>query len=213
MNKLTAVLVAIFLISAPSVAHAYTVLWGYEAWLDTTPADGQVDEWGRYNVDFVPNAAYPSGEQTATTSILAGDVWGKVYYGTGQSSADIINTYSYFYLETYDIQGNMKVAVSGDADADYYDFTSQVLSGDTGDPNVIYNPGPYVFDVSGWSPATSHSNVFVHLIAEGATGQGFEVNRLFFADDDAINPIPEPTSLILLMSGLAGLGFFTSKKK
>lgn len=213
MKVLIAVLVAAFVLSSPTAAHAYNILWGYETWSDTTPADGQVDEWGRYNVSFVPNAPYPSGEQTATATILGGDVWGKTYYGTGASSTSIINTYRYFYIETYDIQGNMKLAVSGPFDADYYDFTSQVVSGDTGNPNVIYNPGPYVFDVSGWTPSSPVSDVFIHLIAEGGAGQGFEVNRLFFADDNPMNPIPEPTSLILLTSGLVGLGIVSRRKK
>ncbi len=175
-----------FLVIFPAVAHCNTILWGYEQW--KSDGSGQVFEWQRYNMNFVPNTPKADGNQTATARVLNEDTWGKVFYLTGKSSADIIKTYHYLYLNTYDIQGNMKVAVSGADGSDYYDVTPHVISGNTGNPKVIYNPGPYVFDLSGWQPKALQDNVVVQLIGEGGPQKGFEVNRIFIAD---YNPITQ----------------------
>ena len=186
MKRLIAAVVFAFLVISPSLVYSGTILWGYEQW--KSDASGQVLEWQRYNMNFVPNTPKADGNQTATARILNEDKWGKVYYVTGKSSADIIKTYHYLYLNTYDVQGNMKVAVSGEDGSDYYEVTSYVISGNTGNPKVIYNPGPYVFDLSGWAPKTPQNNVVVQLIAEGGSQKGFEVNRVFISD---YNPITQ----------------------
>ena len=217
MKVLIAVLVAAFVICSPTMAHAYNITWGYETWSDTTPADGHVDEWGRYQVDFVPGTQ--GGESIGITTIDTGKSWGKVYYGTGKSSTDIINTYHYLFLETYDIQGDAKVALSGDADADIYMAVPHMISwSGTTDPrdvtgNVIYNPGQYVMDVSGWAPGSTWSSTSFQLFAEGASGEGFKVRRVFLADENPLAPIPEPTSMLLLGSGLLGLFGISRKRK
>jgi hypothetical protein len=145
-------------------------------------------------------------ESLGVATIQVAEVWGKAYYGTGVDVDTLVGQYSYLFVETYDIQGNMKLAISGASDQDFYDVTPNVVAGDTGDPNVIYNPGPYVFDVSGWG-ATNHPNVSMQLIAEGGSGQGFTVNRLFFTDDLGDTPfgeVPEPSTALFVSLGLVG---------
>jgi len=213
MKKALLGIMAVIIISAMAGTASATIIWGYETWNDTTPADGQVDEWGTYNLDFVPDNVSAAPESLAVATIGSDEVWGKAYYGSGVSSDDIIGQYHYLYLETYDIQGDMKIAVSGSGDADFFDATPHLVAGDTGDPSVIYNPGPYVFDLSTWSPGVTHDNVSIQMIAEGGESQGFTVNRVFLTDDlGDTGLIPEPSSVALLSLGLF-FGFMRIRRK
>lgn len=178
-----------------------TIIWGYETWTDR--GDGQVSDWGTYNLSMVPDNVSGAPESLGVATILAGDTWGVAYYGTGVTSAQI-PTYRYLYIETYDVQGNMRLQIAGAGDADNYDVTSFAVAGDPGHPNVIYNPGAYVFDMAGWAPGSSHDNVSIKLVAEGGEGNGFTVNRMFFTDDMAdtgFSAVPEPSSVGLVIGG------------
>ncbi|OQA29662.1 MAG: hypothetical protein BWY59_00153 [Verrucomicrobia bacterium ADurb.Bin345] len=207
--KMTMIVAALAMGVAGQVSG--TIIWGYETWTDR--GDGQVAEWGTYNLSVTPDNVSALPESLAVATIQSGDTWGVMYYGTGVSSEQI-PTYRYLYIETYDIQGNMLLQIAGPADADNYNVTPFCVAGDPGNPNVIYNPGPYVFDMSGWAPASSYENVSIKLVAEGGEGAGFTVNRLFFTDDLAdtgFEVIPEPSTTALMIG--AGLSLFLVSKK
>lgn len=220
-NKMLFGLLAVLLQFGLAGDARATIGWGYETWVDGTiqpPADGQVDEWGRFQLSFTPGS-FP-GESTGVANIDDGQGYGKIYYGTGLSSAQITSQFRYLYVEMYDVQGDFKVAISGDADADLF-FASQDTriigsAGPTGAPlgaDYIFNPGPYVFDVSAWNPGTAVGNTTIQFFGEGdplVGNQGFEIRRVFFTDDlNEINgvtfTIPEPSSVALLGAGLLGM--------
>jgi hypothetical protein len=196
-----------------AVTHA-DVLWGYEDFVDND-SNGKVDEWGVYNIDFVP---LTDGDQNLGFGTISNETtWGKVYYGTGASSDDMINQYQYLYMQTYSISGNIRVALSGPADADYYEVSPHALEGDTGDPNVVTLPGHYIFDISGWSPAETHDNVSMQIVAEGGEGESFQVNRIRIQDDYEDTPwaasVPEPNSAVLILCGLAAFAKLARRRR
>lgn len=199
-----------------------TIAWGYETWSDTSPADGSVDEWGRFQLSFVPGTI--PGESTAVANIDDGQAWGKSYYVTGTSTTDVVSQYRYLYIELYDVQGGFKLGLSGPSDADFFlasNGANLVASaGPTGAPansDSIFLPGQYVFDVSGWSP-TPAANTVVQLIGEGdplVANQGFEVRRVFFTDDIAdtgLVAVPEVSSWLMLTVGLVGVAGLVRSK-
>lgn len=206
MRKLLLLGMAAGLVLCGAVSAPATIIWGYETWSDVTPADGQVDEWTPgYNLSFVPdNSSFPGESLGVATIGSENPDWGKVWYGSGVSSASIIGQYHYLYVETYDIQGDMKVWLG--TDADHFDASANCILGNPGDPNVIYNPGPYVFDIASWAPAAPHDNTVVQMIGEGGTGQGFSVRRIFLTDnlaDTGFEAVPEPKTTAMMMG--AGL--------
>lgn len=227
MNKILSCLVLATALTAFAPRASATIGWGYETWVDgviQTPADGQVDEWGRFQLSFTPGTR--PGESTGVANIDNGQGYGKIYYGTGLSSAQITSQYRYLYVEMYDIQGDIKVAISGDADADLLMASQSSLligsAGPTGAPpgsDFIYNPGPYVFDVSSWNPASTIGNVTVQIFGEGDPGvadQGFEIRRLFFTDDlgeiNGVTFVPETSGLALLGTGIVGIAAFFGRR-
>lgn len=181
MKIAVAIAVSVLLAVVPAVSYADSIGWGYETWgnADTAP-----EGWGTWNATFVSNGVGRDGQSTATVKVGGLDTWGKTYYFTGLSSKAVTGTFKYLYINTYDIQGDMKVAISGNSDADFYDVTPHLISGNIGDPlkKRAYIPGPYVFDMSGWKPSAACSNVVIQLIGEGGKGSSFKVNRVFMSD-------------------------------
>jgi len=203
-----------FAMTGPASA---AIRWGYgDPWTDTTPADGSPDGWGTYNLSFL-NIPDVGGENLAQGTVGGSDTYGLTYYGSGVATSELaVNRY--LYLEVTDIQGDMKIAVSGPSDADFFNLTTALVSsaGPTGDPlgNVLFNPGQYVFDLTQWAPLASHSNIQVQLIAEGGAGASFTVNRVFISDINPLAPIPEVSSWLMLSIGLVGVaGLLRSKLK
>lgn len=205
---------AIFAMTSPASA---AVRWGFgDPWADTTPADGVPDGWGNYNLPFV-NIPDVGTEDFAKGTVGAADVYGLTYYGTGVSTTELAVN-KYLYLETSDIQGDMKIAVSGGSDADFFNLTTALVSfSGTTDPrdasgNVLFNPGQYVFDLTQWSPSAVQSNIFVQLIAEGGTGSSFTVNRIFISDTNPLAAVPEVSSWLMLSMGLVGVAGLVRSK-
>src|SRR5947209_2010006 len=100
--------VAVFAMTGQASA---AIRWGYgDPWTDTTPADGHPDGWGTFNLSF-DNVAPVGGEDLAkgTVGNLAGTPYGLTYYGTGVATSELAVN-KYLYLETFDIQGDMKIA-------------------------------------------------------------------------------------------------------
>lgn len=183
MNRFMAIAVVglIFMTVIPAIANADSIKWECVTWGEE---DAAPEGWGTWNTTFISNGVGRDGQSTATAKISDLDVWGKIYCFTGVSSADVTGSFKYLYINTYDIQGGMKVAISGANDADFYDLTPHLVSGKTGDPlkKRVYYPGPYVFDLSGWKPSSTHADVAIQLIGEGGQGKGFTVNRIFISD-------------------------------
>ena len=193
------------------------IRWGYgDPWTDTTPADGSPDGWGTFNLSFV-NVPDVGGEDLAKGTVGGANVYGLTYYGTGVATSELAVN-KFLYLETFDIQGDMKIMVSGASDADLFNLTTALVSfsgaTDPRDPsgNVLFNPGQYVFDLTAWAPATAHPNIFVQMVAEGGTGSSFTVNRLFIADTNPLAPVPEASSLLMLSIGLIGVAGLTRSR-
>ncbi|MDP2943137.1 MAG: hypothetical protein Q8O36_06525 [Candidatus Omnitrophota bacterium] len=188
MNRLMVIIALALLVITPTIGHAGTISWGYEDW---GAANAAPIGWGTWNATFVSNGFGQDGQSTATVTVGNLKPWGKVYYFTGLSSKAIPGSFKYLYINTYDIKGDMKVAISGPGDADFYDVTPHLVSGKTGDPlkKRIYYPGPYVFDLSGWKPLSTHTNAVIQLIGEGGKGKSFTVNRIFISD---YNPMAKP---------------------
>jgi len=227
-NKLLLGLLAALLNLALAVDAPATIGWGYESWVDGTlqpPADGQVDEWGRFQLSFAPGTF--NGESVGVANIDDGQGYGKIYYGTGLSSAQVTGQFRYLYVEMYDVQGDFKLALSGPADADFFMASQGSLlvasAGPTGTPpasDFVVNPGAYVFDVSTWAPAAAVSNVSIQVFGEGdpvIANQGFQIRRVFFTDNlaeiNGVTPvIPEASTLLMLTSGLACLAGWIKRR-
>lgn len=227
-NKLLlGICLALLNLVMPFDSHA-TIGWGYESWVDGTlqpPADGSVDEWGRFQLSFVPGTR--PGESTGVANIDDGQNYGKIYYGTGLTSAQVTGQFRYLYCEMFDVQGDFKMALSGPGDTDFF-MASQganlvASSGPTGAPptgDFVFNPGAYVFDVSSWAPGTPVGNVSVQFFGEGdpnVANQGFEIRRVFFTDDlNSISGVtllvPEPSTLAMLATGLLVVGGWVRRR-
>jgi len=207
-------------------AHA-TIGWGYETWVDgplQPPADGQVDEWGRFQLSFTPGTR--PGESTGVANIDNGQGYGKVYYGTGLTSAQVTSQFRYLYVEMFDVQGDFKLALSGPGDADFFMASQGSLlvasAGPTGAPpsgDFVFNPGAYVFDVASWTPSAAVANVSIQIFGEGdplIANQGFEVRRVFFTDNlseiTGVTPVPEFSSIAMLATGLVGLASWVKRR-
>jgi hypothetical protein len=206
--------VAAFAMTSPASA---AIRWGFgDPWADTTPADGGPDGWGTFNLSFV-NIPPVSGEDLAQGTVGALDVWGKTYYGTGVATSELAVN-KFLYLETFDIQGDMKIEVSGAGDVDIFNLTTAMISySGVADPRnpagtVIFNPGQYVFDLTQWAPLAAHSNIQVQLVAQGGTGSSFTVNRVFISDINPLAPVPEMSSWLMLSIGLVGVAGLVRSK-
>lgn len=188
MKIVVAVIVSLFIAFFPALSYADSIGWGYEDW---GAANAAPIGWGTWNTTFVSNGFGQDGQSTATVTVGNIKPWGKVFYFTGVSSKAIAGSFKYLYINTYDIKGDIQVAISGPSDADFYDVTPHLVSGKTGDPlkKRVYYPGPYVFDLSGWKPLRTHANVSIQLIGEGGKGKSFTINRIFISD---YNPMTRP---------------------
>jgi len=221
-NLIRVILIALTL-GFVSAASADDRIWGFETWDDNVdngtllpPADGQVDEWGRFQLDFIPSGT--PAEPTATANLNDPANWGKAFYITGATSTQVTTTHRFLDVEIYDIQGAVKIAISGPSDANYLEITPFLAGslGPTGDPTGqrLFNPGRYVFDMSSWDDGAGFANTVVQLVGEGnaSLGEGFEVRRIFITDENLLAPVPEASSWLMLGIGMIGVAGYVRNR-
>jgi len=155
-------------------------------------------------------------------TIDPGEVWGVTYYGIGHSSDEVL-AHPHFFTELMYVTGNVKLAISGPNNEDYWEFQGedQLMEGNPGDPNgeVIFLPGPYMFDLSSWPGVDpgEHTEVYVQIVTEGdMENAGFAINRVRIQDDYTDTPwdtIPEPGTVAFLSMGLGSMMYIRKRRR
>ena len=227
--------ISAFVVGAFTAVHASTLTLGSYA---TTVVDPGYDNSA---TSYVPGSSTVNNGSTATYDISAGSVWhsalGSSSYvsfdpGTGADLTTVAPNGDYIYtttfsvpLKTTEISYEGSLTVLADDTLSVYLNGTQILSAasglgagnhyshcsDTG-PNCLT---PFTFSFDGISNGLNVLTFDVKQVAswnEGLDYEGTIVGSTAPSLDSSLDPTPEPSSLILMGTGMAGFAMLLRRR-